>query len=156
MSRACSSCASAATPHGRVEVDFAPPHPGSFVAALPEQQPQPDGVGCGAGLCVEARPQRAELVIGEHARAGAFGEALDHPRRRMRVDERAVERDGEDPRDERLHAVDADRQAFARDRVEQFVDVRPRDAAQRQRAPGRQQIAVDLRRVVATSLQRPF
>ena len=51
---------------------------------------------------------------------------------------RPVERHCEDATDERLNAVDAKRQPFAGERVEQFVHVRARDASERKPAPRRE------------------
>ena len=116
-------------PGRRLEVELVPPHAGGFFAALPEQQPQPHGVAGGAGLRVESGPERPELVVAEHAIARvsvkrlmtrAAGCASTRWRSSATVNMR---------RDERLDAVDAERQPLAGDRVEQLVDVRARDVS---------------------------
>ena len=90
----------------------------------------------------------AELVVGQDAIARLLRETLDDARGRVRVDELPVERDREHARDERLDAVDAVVSPLPVTRVEQLVDVRARDAPERERSPGRQEVALDLLRLV--------
>jgi hypothetical protein len=139
-------------PDSGFQVDLIPAHAHDFPAPLAEQEPEPDRVGGRAQMGVQCRPERAQLVVGEDALRGLLLEALDHPCRGMRIDQRSVQRVGEQPRDDGLYAVHTGGQALGDERVEQLMDVGPHDGAKRHRPPHGQEMPASHRDVVPPGL----
>src|SRR5689334_17271858 len=66
----------------------------------------------------------------------------------MRIDERPVECEREQSRNERLYAIYSDGHAASRELVEELMDMHTSNGPQRHLAPGRKQMLPNLRNVV--------
>lgn len=116
-----------------LQIQFRPAHPHHFATPLPKQQPKAHGVRGGPRPRIEASPQRPQFIVRQDTLGRVLLETLDHPRSGMRIHQRAVESDGEQARDDGLHAVHGGGHASRRQRVQEFVHVRASDVPQRHR-----------------------
>src|SRR5258708_3071345 len=105
---------------------------------------------------VETEPEFPQFRVVEYAIGWPLPKTFYHARRRMGVNEGPIDGNREQSRNNRLDSIDTDGHAAGNQRVEEFMNVCPRDFSNWEGPPPRKQILLDLADIVAPSLLAAF